>query len=261
MFLLGADPEVFVAKDGEFVCAHGLIPGTKEAPYVVHRGAVQVDGAALEFNTLPCASYKEFQDNIDLMISTLQGMVPDFDLLPNAAVEIPAGMREALPPEVLQIGCNPDFNAYTEEMNPPPDEATNIRAAGGHLHIGGIFLPEYTDKQKYKSSLRLARLLDKYVGVYSILWDKDTLRRKVYGSAGACRLKPYGVEYRTLSNRWVFSRDITRFVYDGVCDAVLALYRGEEVEGPLYRNIINNYDVNHLFFRDNKTAEIARSLA
>ena len=54
--LVGCDPEVFVAKGGKFISAHGMIPGTKKAPHKVERGAVQVDGMALEFNIDPAAS-------------------------------------------------------------------------------------------------------------------------------------------------------------------------------------------------------------
>ena len=48
--LIGADPELFVKKDGVVVSGHDLIQGTKADPFPVQDGAVQVDGMALEFN-------------------------------------------------------------------------------------------------------------------------------------------------------------------------------------------------------------------
>ena len=59
--LLGADPEAFVVlKDGGIpVSAHGLLPGTKDKPFPVEKGAVQVDGMAAEFNIEPAATEDE----------------------------------------------------------------------------------------------------------------------------------------------------------------------------------------------------------
>jgi hypothetical protein len=258
MFTLGADPEVFVGKNGLFVSAHGLVPGDKANPFLVDKGAVQVDGMALEFNIDPVINYEQFQDHLDTVFSTLKDMVPDYEILHQAAVELDPTYKLSLPEDVLQIGCNPDFNAYTEEMNKSPDETCDIRAAGGHLHIGGIFSPEDTSKARYSLSLRLARLLDKHVGVYSVIWDKDTLRRKVYGAAGSLRFKDYGIEYRSLSNSWLFNPKITKFVYEGVTKAVEELREGKDVEGEVYRHIIDNYDKDHSFFTGNEKANFLK---
>lgn len=52
-YLVGADPELFVSKAGVILSAFGLVGGTKKVPQKVERGAVQVDGMALEFNIDP----------------------------------------------------------------------------------------------------------------------------------------------------------------------------------------------------------------
>jgi len=254
-FLLGADPEVFVAKNGRFEPATGLVPGTKTAPHPVPHGAVQVDGLALEFNIDPASSYDEFQNNLDVVMTMLQAMVPQYEIQQYTSVQIGPLMKERMPPEALIRGCSPDLNAYTEENNPSPDEACNIHAAGGHLHIGNIFSEGETEQQRYKKSLRLARLMDKYVGVYSLLWDKDTLRRQVYGKAGSLRLKDYGMEYRTLSNAWLFNKKITKLVYEGTAHAVHALNSGEDVDNESYRHIIDNGERHSHFFVGNFFAE------
>src|SRR3546814_1862742 len=49
----------------------------------------------------------------------------------------------------------------------------------------------------------LVKQLDWYLGLWSLGKDKDKVRRSLYGKAGACRIKPYGVEYRVLSNFWI----------------------------------------------------------
>ena len=48
--LVGCDPEIFVKQAGVFKSAHGLVVGDKKDPQKVNKGAVQVDGMALEFN-------------------------------------------------------------------------------------------------------------------------------------------------------------------------------------------------------------------
>lgn len=51
-------------------------------------------------------------------------------------------------------------------------------------------------------------LLDLFVGIPSVLIDRDEgakERRKQYGKAGDFRYQPHGIEYRTLSNFWLYS--------------------------------------------------------
>jgi len=260
MFTIGADPEVCVGKGGEFRSAYGLVPGTKQDPHKVNKGAVQVDGLALEFNIDPASSYQEFQDNLDCVFNTLREMVPDYDFLQLSTVDLFPDYKATLPEESLVIGCDPDFNAYTEELNSPPSGDMPIRSAGGHVHIGGIFSESMTGKQRYERSVRLTRLMDKHVGVYSLLWDEDDRRRSIYGKAGACRLKDYGVEYRSLSNKWLFNPKLTQFVYEGTKKAVEALERGEDA-GVVYQDIINSSNRSHPFFSTDETAKQLKEAA
>ena len=41
-----------------------------------------------------------------------------------------------------------------------------------------------------------------------LLMHNDPLRRKLYGRAGRFRVKPYGLEYRTLDNYWLGTGDV-----------------------------------------------------
>src|SRR3546814_9684922 len=61
----GCDPEVFILDEyGAPVSPEDFLPGTKEEPYKVNKGAVQVDGMAGEFNIDPAHTFDEFDDNI-----------------------------------------------------------------------------------------------------------------------------------------------------------------------------------------------------
>ena len=79
-FLIGCDPEVFVKKNGVFQSAFGLIAGDKKNPQKIPRGAVQVDGMALEFNIDPAANEDDFAINVQSVFDQLRAMVPEFEV-------------------------------------------------------------------------------------------------------------------------------------------------------------------------------------
>ena len=136
VFLVGADPEVFVEKDGELASAYGLIPGTKDKPFPVNNGAVQVDGMALEFNINPASSRLAFAGNIASVKKKLKEMVPTYKIKIVSSVHFPESLMNTQPEEAKTLGCDPDYNAWTEELNETPNAATNMRTAAGHIHVG-----------------------------------------------------------------------------------------------------------------------------
>lgn len=201
---VGADPELFVTKDGLLVSAHDLIPGTKKRPHPVPNGGVQVDGMALEFNINPVDNPVEWEHNINSVLSSLQKMVPDYDFFINPVAEFGEELIDSVPEEARRLGCEPDFNAYTKEANPMPNVKAPFRTASGHVHIGWQDEPvDPYDPNHFEACCMLTKMLDQYLAVPSFIWDKDQKRRELYGKAGAFRPKPYGMEYRVLSNKWL----------------------------------------------------------
>ena len=96
--LLGSDPELFVKHDGRHVSGHELIPGTKEDPHPVRKGAVQVDGTALEFNTMPAATVQQFHQHSNEVLNALANMIPgDFELVADSVADYTAEYLETLP--------------------------------------------------------------------------------------------------------------------------------------------------------------------
>lgn len=218
--LVGADPELFMKNpaDGSFVSAHDKIPGTKYEPFKVANGAIQVDGTALEFNIDPASTADEFVHNIVSVRATLEGYVPGFNVVAEpVAFYDPTYFVWDIPASAQELGCNPDYNGWTYDMNPRPDpNGLPMRTASGHIHIGWTEGKDVEDKEYFQLCGNVARQMDYFLGIASLQWDTDPTRRQLYGKAGAFRPKSYGMEYRVLSNRWLANEALMRWVYNSV---------------------------------------------
>lgn len=227
-FMIGADPEIFVKRRGKAVAAYGLVEGTKENPQRTSRGAIQVDGMALEFNIdpSPLNDFESFNNNIVATLRDLRTAVNNkaanynFNISPTQ--DFDKEYMDSLPMEAKELGCDPDFNAYTLKQNPPPDGTQTFRSAAGHIHIGwGADIP-VTNEDHMKICASFVKMLDKTVGMYMTCIDQDQRRRQLYGKAGAFRPKSYGVEYRTPSNMWISTRE-KRVVLHGLVNFAVHL--------------------------------------
>jgi len=216
--LVGCDPEVFVKKKGVFLSAFGLIAGDKKNPQKIRRGAVQVDGMALEFNINPADTAAAFEDNISSVLQQTMGMVPGYEIfvepvaiealgvsLPKSVADFGEAYIASQPREAKELGCTPDFNAYTKKENPRPDADFPFRTASGHVHIGWTNGVDVNDPGHLEACYSLVKSLDVWLGIPSLSWDSEDRRRQLYGKAGAFRPKHYGLEYRVLSNKWITS--------------------------------------------------------
>jgi hypothetical protein len=248
MLTIGCDPELFVRNPnhGAFVSGYGLIPGTKQAPFPVAKGAVQVDGMALEFNIDPAEDEDAFVGNITEVTSHLKRMVTGYDLVFDPVAEFTDEYMAEQPPEAKVLGCDPDMNAWSISANHPPNPTNNFRTAAGHVHVGWTENADTCDIDWIIDCATLARQLDFYLGLPSLLYDKDTKRREMYGRAGAFRAKPYGLEYRVLSNVWCRSENLTRWVYRNTKQAYEELCDGKRLEDKYgdIQDIINTSDVD-----------------
>lgn len=235
-FLIGADPELFVRdRDGNLVSAYGMIPGTKSDPFEVEGGAVQVDGMALEFNINPAKTADEFNNNIVNVLRQLKEMIPagyEFDFSPVA--EFGKDYIQSQPEEARELGCDPDFNAYTGKANPKPNVDYPFRTASGHIHIGWTSAQDINVQEHIEACHMAVKQLDCILGLPSRRWDKDRTRATMYGKFGAYRPKHYGVEYRTLSNTWVNHEDRRRFVFNAAQSSMKELVTGVRIYDNYY---------------------------
>lgn len=246
MYLVGADPEIFVMKDGVFHSAHGLIKGDKKNPFPVDKGAVQVDGMALEFNINPAKDVEEFYVNITSVMSTLRSMVPDYEMVAVPVADFDELTIKQQPEEALELGCDPDYNGWMMCENERPNGEVNFRTASGHIHVGWTEGAVIKSHEHFALCAAVARQLDFFLGLPSLLYDGDSRRREMYGKAGAFRPKSYGMEYRVLSNRWLSDKSLIEWVYQ---NTILGLKQFFEKENYLFtqmdvQEVINTSDVN-----------------
>ena len=225
-FKFGCDPELFVLNtEGRVVSAHDLLPGTKDEPFKVPYGAIQVDGTAAEFNIDPVENFEDFDRNIVEVMKSLFSFLPKgYKLSAVPSVKYDIEEWERIPPAAKVLGCNPDFNGWTNEQNPSPKptgDLERVRTASGHLHIGWTQDVDLSkDIEHLNHCSDLVKQLDWYLGYWSLFTDKNNIRRTLYGQAGACRYKSYGVEYRVLSNFWLTNKALRRDVWDRMNQAI-----------------------------------------
>jgi hypothetical protein len=245
-FTIGCDPEVFIGRrgvDGLIVpiSAVGRSTGTKAKPEIVNRGAVQVDGLALEINTDPTRmdDFVSFNSAITTVIENLQQRLKtDESLMYVPAVYFSKEVMDNAPREAKELGCEPDFNAWNGGLpNPRPDASTHLRTGAGHIHIGwGKDIPvDHPDHIEICCSI--VKTLDLYAGLTSVVQDPSSTRREMYGRAGAFRPKSYGVEYRVPSNVWLKTEASRRNMWSAVNMAVNAQVAG--------RNSYEQWKIHH----------------
>lgn len=210
MIQIGADPELFFKKGNKFISAIGKIGGTKEKPRrLLGKFALQEDNVAVEYNIPACTSTDKFVWANQVMLEEIQEIAEKNNCEIAQVSSAVFDDDELNTPAARMFGCDPDFNAWELTPNPRPEAKNpNLRSAGGHIHIG-ISIPA-------KEKLMLVRALDLMVGSVLCHLDPTSERRELYGKAGACRLKPYGVEYRTPSNVWLFDETLMRYTAQSV---------------------------------------------
>ena len=236
-FTIGCNPELFLLKNGKPFSAIGLVGGTKEVPKPLEKAGyfIQEDNVAVEFNIPPASHATEFADSIEYVLTNLKSKLKDLEFSKESALNF--NIEQLLHPKAMEFGCDPDFNAWTKQINPRPmcDDLT-LRSAGGHIHIG-----------TKEDPIEVIRAMDLFVGVPSIKLDKGERRRALYGKAGAFRLQKFGCEYRTLSNFWIFSRELVQWVYEQTNKAIEFVESGNTIDlkhADVIQACINNSDMN-----------------
>ena len=203
---LGTDPEVFLQDNaGNPISAIGYINADKwnpmQIPDMPEGYTLQEDNVSLEYGVPPSASADEFVQHITAVMEKSKEYLPNLSFSKLSCIVFPEEQMNH--PAAHIFGCEPDFNAWTKEVNKKPEPPHPfMRSAGGHIHV-----------ETTKDPMAVIRAMDLFLGVPSVLMDNGEMRKQLYGKAGAFRAKSYGVEYRTLSNFWIFKNELIRWVW------------------------------------------------
>jgi hypothetical protein len=217
---IGCDPELFIKDGPKYISAHGILPGTKEEPFPVEKGAVQVDGLAFEFNIDPVTCAEDFDKNIEIVITQMDEMIKKVDkslelsFVPIAHFD--KTYFDSLPEDSKILGCDPDYDVHGNQQIPPEDLSKSpFRTASGHVHIGWTEGKRPHHPDHFLDCMKVAKTF-KYEEFFLPKTMLEKKRLKYYGRNGAFRPKSYGVELRTPSNRWVASSDSRKKIFNNV---------------------------------------------
>ena len=255
---VGADPEFFLFRDTLPISAHGLVPGSKDHPYPLSKGAVQLDGTAVEFNIIPTSEREEFADNIKTTLNEIRGIVPrelSFGFKPSVVFKKGYFDKE-IPDECKELGCTPDYSAQAGgQIKGPPPNKTTMRTGAGHIHIGWTEGAQFETKRSdthFNRCIKTTLMFDAYLRLYAPWYDRERRRSRMYGAGGAFRPKPYGVECRSPSNAWLrhpelwpWLHDVATFVGENYNDqSLVQLILGKGATNSFKRRVL---DANILF--------------
>lgn len=237
---LGSDVEVFaVDKQNKFISLCDKIGGTKEEPKHIegfpHGYALQEDNVSVEYNIPPAYCLDDWIMSHKVVTKHIGVVLAKEKLSISKEASASFNDSELVHPNALVFGCEPDYNAWTKTENAKPYcENKNLRTAGGHIHVGSDI-----------NMLEGIKQMDLHLGIPSILLDDSkasTERRKLYGKAGAMRPKPYGFEYRVLSNFWIFDDILLKWAYVQSRNAITNGKKISAKQAKLIQHAINTGD-------------------
>lgn len=234
MITIGADPELFLIRDGQLISGIDKIGGTKAEPRKLFNDlyAVQEDNVSWEYNIPPSTTPEAFTAHNMFMLGYLASEAAKHKC---GLAIVPSGEfsdAELDHPMAHVFGCDADFDAWHLTTNPKPfSENKRLRSAGGHIHVG-------IEADKLRK-VELIRALDVILGVVLNWMEPANERAQLYGKPGAMRMKPYGVEWRTPSNFWLTNPILMQGVGAVVLNVAGLIERGESFI-PEVEELCNN---------------------
>jgi hypothetical protein len=247
-FTIGTDSECFLREGGQLKSAIPIIKGTKDKPITLANGAgLHHDNVAMEIAIPQTDNVVSFVRGIKKSFGLAKKIIPKkYAFSFDSSANFPA--EELQDDTAHEFGCEPDFNAWTNDVNVfGENDNAYLRSCGSHIHVGYIKGSENYFLRTDGGKGRLIKAMDCMLGIVSVILDnspESKERRKLYGKAGAHRPKSYGVEYRTLSNFWMKDDRLIKMVYYLTKDSVEICRQGKydalfKAVGDKVQDVIN----------------------
>ena len=215
---MGADPELFIETNGAIVGSEKLVPETGIDSG--SGGKTVRDGVQIEIHPTPAHCRAYFTNNLSYCFKALVKQIRATDEKANlnfsSVVKLSKEEMASLSEQSKVFGCMPSNNVYDQEQSKIKVNPKRYlkRSAGGHIHLSSSH-GDANVTNMLRNPNPMIPVLDIILGNTSVLIDRNPAnkeRRKVYGKAGEHRIKPYGCEYRTLSNFWLQSVPLASMV-------------------------------------------------
>jgi len=248
---IATDSEVFLTNGDNTVSAIGVIGGSKHRPYLIDGGNLQEDNILGEFAIdaveVDGNGRENFINAVESMKSQLLTHISPLNYEVVSSKVVDMDILRASGGKAFQFSCERDYNAWLKRANPPIDYDGCLRVAGGHIHISWD-----VDDYSFQPH-EVIQSADIFCAIPEVVMNPDTQRKILYGKAGSYRPKQYpngdrGVEYRTLSNFWIQSKEHIGWAYDNF---LRAFHEAEHIQdyinhigGDVIVNTINNHDVS-----------------
>ncbi len=208
----GADPEIFIEDmKGNVIPSFTLLPPSSRKWACVDSGsgAAYEDGFQAELAPDARACHQQLLLGVRSSFLAINRNVPgygaDWKFSTKSFVTIPEEMLASASDSQVALGCKPSENVYgRSSFNAGTGRDFPFRMAGGHIHLGTAAIASVL----HKHAEPIIQAMDVLVGLPSVslfAGMEDIRRRQFYGRAGEFRCQKHGLEYRTLSNAWLYS--------------------------------------------------------
>lgn len=208
---IGTDPEfALFSPTNRIVSAIPVLEQGKKNKIDLGEGTnIYYDNALAEANIPPAVSRVDFTNKLSDLFELSKKVLKKHRL--GAVASHNFTEEECEHPAAKEFGCDPELDVYLGGAQAfPPAGGHVFRSAGGHIHVGGV-------EGSLDDKMPLIVLMDIFVGIPSVLMDNDPTsvdRKRLYGKAGRFRNTGYGIEYRTLSNFWLSTKELSEAIYD-----------------------------------------------
>lgn len=186
----GADPEVFIVKDGKVVPAWEVVPTKQENIYP--------DGFALEIGAAAGGCFSYVCDSVQrgLVLGHRKAKAVGAKLYAEDVMPIDQEVLNSAPEKHVQLGCAPSYNAYGEAQKMPTGRNLPFRTTGTHFHYGSGALADMGLEDMHP----LVRCVEAMrVPIFTAAFGhlEHPQRRTLYGRIGEFRKPKWGLEMRS----------------------------------------------------------------